>query len=132
MIIKKRNVTTRDNFFIALFNRYCSIFRCREAATELVMILVPLCLRARRLCLRKAFIMLEIFVAQHDCVYDKHLQVLEIFRINFAIAAVSSRFCFGVASKSILFEMKIIEYQDLGFYDKSQCSLFQNPKRFGI
>ena len=53
---KKRTVTTRDIFFIGLFNRYCSSLCCREAATKLVMILVPLCLRARRLCLRKALV----------------------------------------------------------------------------
>ena len=65
--------------------------------------------------------MLEIFVAQDDCVYDKHLQVLEIFRINFTIAAVSSRFCFGVAGKSIFIADEGFRISTFGSYDKSKC-----------
>ena len=45
MIIEKDMSPKEIVFSIGLFNRYCSSLRCREAATELVMLLAPLCLR---------------------------------------------------------------------------------------
>ena len=40
---------------VDLLNRYCNGRRCREAAAELIMLLAPLCLRARRLCAARGY-----------------------------------------------------------------------------
>ena len=55
MIIEKDMSPQEIVFSIGLFNRYCSSLRCREAATELVMLLDPLCLLARRLCAARGY-----------------------------------------------------------------------------
>ena len=119
-------------FFHYFVPSLLSILYGREAATELVVILVLLCLRGRRLCLRKAFAMLELFVAQDICVYDTHLQAVKIFRINTELQRYLKGFVLYWQYKHIYCRRKFKNINISVATTRNSFDLVQNPKRIEI
>ena len=128
----KKKCPIRDVFFLYFVPSLLSILYGREAATELVVILVLLCLRGRRLCLRKAFAMLELFVAQDICVYDTHLQAVKIFRINTELQRYLKGFVLYWQYKHIYCRRKFKNINISVATTRNSFDLFQNPKRVEI